>query len=208
MSDPGQAGSRRGLIARIWTVLWRPSPRFALATLVVFGGVWGILFWGGFNWGMAETDTLGFCTSCHEMRDTVYQEYKQTIHYQNQSGVRAACPDCHVPHPWPLLIRRKIEATNELWHKFLGTIDTPAKFEEHRLALAEDVWASMKASNSRECRNCHSEDAMDIHKMSNAAQKVMIPGLQAGLTCIDCHKGISHHLPKTAAASGDQPANQ
>jgi nitrate/TMAO reductase-like tetraheme cytochrome c subunit len=195
MSDPGQAGSRRGLIARIWTVLWRPSPRFALATLVIFGGVWGILFWGGFNWGMEETDTLGFCISCHEMRDTVYQEYKQTIHYQNPFGVRAACPDCHVPHPWPLLIQRKIEASNELWHKFLGTVDTPAKFQQHRLDLAEKVWASMKASNSRECRNCHLEDAMDIGRMSAAAQKEMIPGLQAGMTCIDCHKGIAHHLP-------------
>jgi nitrate/TMAO reductase-like tetraheme cytochrome c subunit len=208
MSDPGQAGSRRGLIARIWSVLWRPSPRFALATLVIFGGVWGILFWGGFNWGMAETDSLEFCTSCHEMRDTVYQEYKQTIHYQNPSGVRAGCPDCHVPHPWPLLIRRKIEASNELWHKLLGTIDTPAKFEQHRLGLAEHVWATMKASNSRECRNCHSEDAMDIHKMSDAAQKVMIPGLKAGLTCIDCHQGIAHHLPKAAAGSGNPLANQ
>ena len=208
MSDTDQASSRSELIARIWKVLWRPSGRFALATLVIFGGVWGILFWGGFNWGLAETDSLAFCTSCHEMRDTVYQEYKQTIHYQNPFGVRAICSDCHVPHPWPLLIQRKIQASNELWHKFLGTIDTPAKFEQHRLALAEDVWASMKASNSRECRNCHTEDAMDIHKMSDAAQKVMMPGLLAGLTCIDCHKGIAHHLPKTPDQSAEQPTNQ
>ncbi len=27
----------------------------------------------------------------------VYQEYKETIHYSNRSGVRAICPDCHVP---------------------------------------------------------------------------------------------------------------
>jgi len=132
------------------------------------------------------------------MRDTVYQEYKKTIHYQNQLGVRAACPDCHVPHPWPLLIQRKIEASNELWHKILGTIGTPQKFEQHRLALAEDVWASMKASNSRECRNYHNEDAMDVHQMTQAAQAGMMPGLKAGLTCIDCHKGIAHHLPGTA----------
>jgi len=197
MSDRDQASSRRGLIARIWTVLRRPSGRFALVTLVIFGGVWGILFWGGFNWGMEEANTLEFCISCHEMRDTVYQEYKQTIHYQNQFGVRATCPDCHVPRPWLLKVRRKIQASNELWHKILGTIDTPAKFEQHRLALAEDVWATMKASNSRECQNCHTEDAMDIHAQSDAAQKVMAPGLQAGLTCIDCHKGIAHHLPKT-----------
>ena len=65
----------------------------------------------------------------------------------------------------------KNRASNELWHKILGTIDTPAKFEQHRLVLAKHVWATMKANDSRECRNCHSEDAMDIHKMSAAAQK-------------------------------------
>ena len=117
MSEPSQGDSRKRFIARIWAVLWSPSRGFALATLVIFGGVWGIVFWGGFNWALEETDTLQFCISCHEMRDTVYQEYKQTIHYQNQFGVRAACPDCHVPRPWPFLVRRKIEATNELWHK-------------------------------------------------------------------------------------------
>ena len=206
MSNTDETQSRPGFIARVWMVLWRPSARFALVTLVIFGGVLGVLFWGGFNWALEETDSLTFCISCHEMRDTVYQEYKQTIHYQNQFGVRAACPDCHVPHPWPLLIRRKIQASNELWHKLLGTIDTPAKFEQHRLELAEHVWATMKASNSRECRNCHTEDAMDIHKMSDAAQKVMMPGLKAGLTCIDCHQGIAHHLPKMAGASTEAPA--
>ncbi len=206
MSNTDKTRSRRGFIARIWAVLWSPSQRFALVTLVIFGGIGGVLFWGAFNWAVEATDSLGFCTSCHEMRDTVYQEYKQTIHYQNPFGVRAACPDCHVPHPWPLLIRRKIQASNEVWHKMLGTIDTPAKFEQHRLELAEQVWATMKSSNSRECRNCHTDDAFDIHKMSAQAQAVMIPGLKAGLTCIDCHKGIAHHLPKTSSSSGITPA--
>jgi len=140
------------------------------------------------------------------MRDTVYQEYKQTIHFQNQFGVRATCPDCHVPRDWWFKIRRKIQASNELWHKMLGTISTPEKFEQHRLELAEDVWAAMKATDSRECRNCHNASAMDIHQMTPAAQQGMMPGLQAGLTCIDCHKGIAHHLPKTSDSSLDRPA--
>lgn len=31
---------------------------------------------------------------------------------------------------------RKIAATNELWHKLVGTIDTKEKFEAKRLDLA------------------------------------------------------------------------
>jgi nitrate/TMAO reductase-like tetraheme cytochrome c subunit len=208
MSNAGEPRHARGFIARLWTVLGRPSARFSLATLVIFGGVCGILLWGGFNWGMEEANTLQFCVSCHEMRDTVYQEYKQTIHYQNPVGVRAGCPDCHVPHDWFFKVRRKIQASNELLHKVLGTIDTPEKFEQHRLALAEDVWAGMKATNSRECRNCHDESAFDTHQMTEAARQGMMPGLQAGLTCIDCHKGIAHHLPKTPDQTEGQPTKQ
>jgi nitrate/TMAO reductase-like tetraheme cytochrome c subunit len=196
MSDANSPLPRKGLIARIWTFLTRPSSRFSLATLLIAGGIGGVLFWGSFNWALEMTNTEAFCISCHEMRDNVYQELKETIHFKNRSGVRASCPDCHVPHEWFYKVRRKIQASNEVLHKILGTIGTREKFEQHRLELAQHVWDSMKASDSHECRNCHSASSMDPHKQSETAQKVMAEGFKAGLTCIDCHKGIAHHLPK------------
>ena len=74
-----------------------PSAKYSLLSLLFVGFVGGIVFWGGFNTAMEATNTLEFCISCHEMRDTVYEEYKQTIHYSNRTGVRAVCSDCHVP---------------------------------------------------------------------------------------------------------------
>jgi cytochrome c-type protein NapC len=164
--------------------------------LLIVGGIGGVIFWGGFNWGLELTNTEAFCISCHEMRDNPYKELQETIHFKNRSGVRATCPDCHVPHEWFYKIRRKIQASNEVLHKILGTIGTPEKYEQHRLELAQHVWTTMKENNSHECRNCHSAASMDPHKQSEAAQKVMAEGFKAGLTCIDCHKGIAHHLPK------------
>jgi cytochrome c-type protein NapC len=196
--------SKKGLIARIWAVLWRPSARFSLATLLIAGAVSGIIFWGGFNWAIEVANTEEFCISCHEMRNTVYKELQDTIHFKNRSGVRAICSDCHVPRDWFYKVRRKIQASNELFHKILGTIDTPEKFEKHRLELAQHVWQTMKDSDSRECRNCHSAAAMDPHKQSQNAQ-IMAEALKNGLTCIDCHKGIAHRLPKEEEAS-DEPA--
>ena len=196
MSAPGSPESLKGLIVRIWTFLTRPSSRFSLATLLIVGGIGGVLFWGGFNWALEMTNTEAFCISCHEMRDNPYKELQETIHFKNRSGVRASCPDCHVPHEWFYKIRRKIQASNEVLHKILGTIGTPEKYEQHRLELAQHVWTTMKENNSHECRNCHSAGSMDPHKQSEAAQKVMAEGFKAGLTCIDCHKGIAHHLPK------------
>jgi nitrate/TMAO reductase-like tetraheme cytochrome c subunit len=62
--------------------------------------------------------------------------------------------------------------------------------------MANRVWASMKSRDSLECRNCHSVNAMDPHKQSQASQ-VMFEAMKGGMTCIDCHKGIAHKLPET-----------
>lgn len=195
MVDSKDTTPRKGIIARTWTFLWRPSARFPLVVLVIAGGVGGILFWGGFHWAMELSNTETFCISCHEMRDNVYKELQSTIHYTNRSGVRAICSDCHVPKEWVYKIRRKIQATNELLHHFLGSIDTPEKFEANRLKLAQHVWETMKASDSRECRNCHAKNSMDPHKQSEAA-KIMFDPSTSELTCIDCHRGIAHKLPE------------
>ncbi len=188
-SDPG---APRGTLARLWDTLRRPSARYSVLALFIVGGIGGVIFWGGFNTAMEATNTMGFCISCHEMRDTVYKEYQQTVHYSNRTGVRAICSDCHVPDPWVYKFIRKIKATRELWYKATGSIDTPEKFEAKRLKLAERVWEAMKDTDSRECRNCHSFDGMktDVQKPRAAMSHEI--GQKKGETCIDCHKGIAH----------------
>ena len=54
-------------------------------------------------------------------KDNVFVEYRKTVHYSNRTGVRASCPDCHVPKEWGHKVVRKIQASNELLHKALGT---------------------------------------------------------------------------------------
>lgn len=153
----------------------------------------GVIFWGGFNTAMEVTNSLEFCISCHEMEENVYQEYKKTIHYTNRSGVRATCSDCHVPRPWVHKVVRKIQASNEVFHKILGTIDTPEKFNNKRLSLARNVWKAMKSTDSRECRNCHNFDSMNPADQKKRSRKQHATAMEEGNTCIDCHKGIAHH---------------
>ncbi len=139
---------------------------------------------------------MGFCISCHEMEDNIYPEYRETVHYQNRTGVRATCPDCHVPKEWEHMMVRKIIASRELFHKLIGSIDTKEKFAAKRKVLAENVWANMKQTNSRECRNCHNFDAMDITAQQSRSGLVHEHAQQRAMTCIDCHKGIAHQLPE------------
>ncbi len=184
-----------------WRALWRkPRARwmFGLPVGAVVFFAAGIVFWGGFNWAMELSNTETFCISCHEMRDFVYEEYKQTIHYTNRTGVRAVCSDCHVPKEWIHKVVRKIKATNEVYHKVLGSIDTPEKFEAKRLHMAERVWAAMRATDSRECRNCHSLVSMDLDEQDKSARKkhTLERAAEKGETCIDCHQGIAHKLPE------------
>ena len=172
--------------------------------LLVFGIVIGIALWGGFNWTMDLTNTEKFCISCHEMEATPYAELEETVHFTNRTGVRATCPDCHVPRPWIYKFVRKIQASNELYHHFItGDVDTPEKFEAKRMQLAQSVWKAMKETDSRECRNCHKFESMDLDKQQSRAADAHDPyyweavdGKEPSYTCIDCHKGIAHSLPE------------
>jgi cytochrome c-type protein NapC len=181
----------------LWRRLRSPSGRWSMLTLMLLGVVAGVVFWGGFNTVVEATNTEAFCTSCHEMRDNVYKEYSEnTIHYTNRTGVRATCPDCHVPKEWGPKMLRKIQATRELYGKAVGSIDTREKFEAKRLHLAEREWARMKANDSLECRNCHGLKSMDVEKQKPRARKSHELAVKNKDTCIDCHKGIAHHKPK------------
>jgi len=183
-----------GLFARLRSV-FRPSVRYSVATIFAIGLIGGVVLLGGINGAMEYTNSLEFCISCHEMKDTVYQEYTKTIHYSNRTGVRVVCGDCHVPKAWTDKVLRKIGAVNDIYHTLMGTVDTPEKFEAHRLELAERVWATMTATNSRECRSCHSFEAMDPHKQTARAREKMGEAKDRGQTCIECHKGIAHKRP-------------
>lgn len=187
---------------KYWVTLSTPSKVFSLGFLTISGFVAGIVFWGGFNTALEITNTEKFCVGCHEMRNNVFVELQPTIHYTNRSGVRATCPDCHVPHNWSDKIARKLQASKEVWGTLFGTIATREKFLEKRLELAQHEWSRLKANNSLECRNCHNLNSMDFTRQSNRAAQAHSTELASGAkTCIDCHKGIAHRLPDVAPAN-------
>jgi cytochrome c-type protein NapC len=184
---------RRALAkVRKWT-----SGRSAAVVLIVgfAGGIVGLALAGT---TLVYTSSEQFCSSnCHEMATNVAMEYQGTVHDKNRTGVRATCPDCHVPHaPIPLYIR-KMGAVNDLWgHLVSHSIDTREKFEAKRQVLAERVWVYMKGNDSRECRHCHTVEKMDPERQSDKAKVRHARAKKEKLTCIDCHFAIAHNEPK------------
>lgn len=69
------------------------------------------------------------------------------------------------------------------------------KYNAYRWKMANSVWDKMKASDSRECRNCHDFENMDLDIQDRSARKKHGRATDKGQTCIDCHKGIAHVEP-------------
>lgn len=154
----------------------------------------GAVFAGVFNTGLSATNEMEFCTSCHTMKIPL-EEYKESAHYKNASGVRATCSDCHVPKPFGPKMVAKVMAAKDVFHEILGTIDTPEKYEAYRWNMANRVWDKMRASDSRECRSCHDYSQMDLSEQDRSARNRHGRAVDEGKTCIDCHKGVAHEEP-------------
>ena len=145
---------------------------------------------------LERTNSTEFCASCHSMQATVYREYQTSVHYSNASGVRAGCPDCHVPKALVPKLVAKVRAAKDVWHEILGTIDTPEKFEAHRWRMANAVWSMMERTDSATCRSCHSWEAMNADEQDRSARSKHRAAKEEGRTCIECHKGLVHKRPK------------
>ena len=191
-----QAGQQpSGRSTGLWQRIKQP-PRCSLRRLLIVGVLLGIVIWGGLNTGMEYTNRSEFCISCHEMT-IPYGDLKKTAHYSNRTGTTVACADCHVassknPIDYGRKFTMKLLAARDVLGHLSGYIDTPEKFEEHRLEMAKIVWKKMKDSDSKECRNCHNFDTMDPAKQKSRSRTEHEDAREEGKTCIDCHKGIAH----------------
>lgn len=192
----------KSFLVKLWRTMTRPAVHISLGVLTMGGFIAGVIFWGGFNTALEHTNTEEFCVSCHTMRDNVYVELQETVHWKNTSGVRATCPDCHVPHEWTAKIARKMQASKEVFAQVFGDLDTPEKFEARRIELAKHEWDRFSSNKSLECKNCHNYDSMDFENMRPTARIQMKNAAERDQSCIDCHKGIAHNLPKDMDTSG------
>jgi cytochrome c-type protein NapC len=184
------------LVKKFLAFLLNPSARYSLGILVVVGILLGAGGLTVFDFAMHETSTDKFCLSCHELEVNIGREYVGMSHSLNARGFQVTCSDCHLPKPFVPKMKRKLRAVAEIYHHILGTIDTPEKFEAHRMTMATRVWAEMNETDSRECRDCHKADQWDLEAQTQEVRDFHVGALSKDKTCIDCHKGVAHKLPE------------
>ncbi len=166
-----------------------------VTTIVVASMFFGVLASTGFINAMNWTNTEKFCVSCHEMQIN-YDEYADTAHSKNRTGVVTTCPDCHVPDDFNSKLLAKLRASKDIYYHLLGSIDTKEKYESHRLEMAQTVWKMMRDTDSKTCRHCHTVESMAFEEQQGRAARKHKNMEEKGKTCIDCHKGIAHELPE------------
>jgi len=194
MNQSGGNGAG-GAWARLWA---RPRRKWLLG--IPLGGlmlfVLGLAVYAGTSEVLEATSTTEFCANtCHEFRAFVTPSWRESFHYKNSKGVQAGCPNCHEPKPLVPMLARRWQAIGEVWAHLIGRIDTQEKFDAEKPRMARQVWAYMKASDSRECRTCHKAAAWDESAQDPSARKKHEQMKTNGKTCIDCHKGVAHKVP-------------
>jgi nitrate/TMAO reductase-like tetraheme cytochrome c subunit len=182
--------------ARRLGFLRRPSSRWSVGALLGLGLVAGFALVAAGAAALDYTNTFAFCISCHSMRTTVYEEYKDTTHYNNPSGVRTSCSDCHVPKAFGPLMVAKVLAVADVYHEIVGSIDTPEKFESRRWLMANKVWERLESTDSGTCRSCHDYDTMDLGEQDKLSRRKHKRAAREGTTCIECHRGLAHRMPR------------
>ena len=211
MADAGKGG----VVRRFFGWLFSPSARWSVFALVVVGLVVGVVGVIGTQVAVAMTGSDEFCgNACHSHAKFVYPDHKQSVHYNNRTGVRAMCVDCHLPHTYPAKLIAKTKAgVVDMLAEMRGTISTQEKFDKERWRLANLVWDEMKADNSANCRSCHDPAAWDDKKQSDDAKKGHKKFNAGKATCIECHTGVAHKEPeepkaepKAAPAAAPAPA--
>ena len=106
------------MMKKLWHFLRTPSRRWSVLALLLVGV--GVTLAGtvGLHYGFEKTSSLEFCISCHSMKDTVYPEYKESIHFKNASGVQAVCTDCHQPKDFVGKVARKMASAAKTARRF------------------------------------------------------------------------------------------
>ena len=162
--------------------------RHVLIALVV-GGVGGLLFMTFLLEFDHYASSNEFCTTCHSMT-YADESYRQTVHYNSASGVRASCGDCHVSEgvfaaTWDHAIGSK-----DLFKQLFGPdYDDPVI---NMLHLPEAAFAARKwfrARDSATCKRCHVQDAIQGKRADTAA--IHLEETE-GKSCIDCHYNLVH----------------
>jgi nitrate/TMAO reductase-like tetraheme cytochrome c subunit len=134
--------------------------------------------------------TVG-CAECHAYP---FEEYRESPHYDNDSGVRPGCLRCHEPHSvrevltWKFFYVNQGSLGESPFHAISNSIRDAPAWEELRIQLAGRVRQMMVEEDSVKCKVCHKPEAQWFKKIKRH-QSTLEKGDK---TCVECHYNLVH----------------
>ena len=161
--------------------------------LAVLGGiVLGIALMIIINNAMQSTMSNDFCMSCHYHPDSD-MSWKQSMHYNNGSGVKTDCVECHLPPQgtaqfFGAKVRTGMKDLWSYWTKEKEEIDFESK---------GDLDYAVNIVYNESCKSCHvnlfpsgiSDDGVIAHLHYQENEEKL------DLQCISCHLDAGHYNP-------------
>jgi len=162
--------------------------RHVLVALVL-GGLGGVLF----MFFLIEFDHFAssneFCTGCHSM-SYADESYRQSVHFNSPSGVRASCGDCHVSEGVFAATWDHVVGTKDLLKQLFGPdYDDPVVNLLHLPEAAFHTRDWFRKNDSATCKRCHQLDAIQGKRANTAA---IHQEETDGKSCIECHYNLVH----------------
>ncbi len=164
--------------------------------LVLFiGFVVGLLFTIYTNKLLEYTSTDESCNMCH-VHPHVFDSWRLSTHYDNPSGFRAGCVDCHLPPKGEGYLPEKMKAAARDIYGYLFK-DSADYNWELKSTLEEAKHHVFKVS----CLNCHhnlfpltlTKEGQDAHLYYSQNEDE--------LRCINCHLHVGHYDPNAMHAA-------
>jgi len=133
------------------------------------------------------------CMMCH-VHPHVESSWKLSVHYNNKSGTKVHCVDCHLPpknNTWDHYTAKAGLGIRDLWAYL--TKDS-ADFDWDKLSEIENA---VKYIPNESCKECHhnlfpekmTDDAITAHLYYEENEKKL------NLQCISCHLDAGHYNP-------------
>ncbi len=176
------------------------KPRKKTRLIFFIGAAIGIIVMIFGNKAMHYAGTDEYCESCH-VHPHVFDSWKLSSHYNNESGVRVHCIDCHLP-PKGTFHHFKEKARTGLHDLWAYWTKDSAEFNWEQKRQLE---YAVKIVYNESCKDCHvnlfpkglSNEGGTAHLYYEENEKKL------NLQCISCHLDVGHYNPDYKHAKMD-----
>jgi cytochrome c-type protein NapC len=160
-----------------------------IISVLLLGGIIGVLFSFGVAVGVHKTGDDKFCTLCHTMQPMA-DSYLADVHGGNNSqGIKVKCVECHLPHD--SLAGYLFEKAKTGLHDFrVQNFGNPESvdWEAKRKHAKNFVFDSG-------CMSCHTnlQSATTSNTKAFIAHKEYFEE-RTDKKCVECHQNVGHHI--------------